>query len=65
MSKEEKIKELIKSNLECSVALYGKIYRCKIDSYKKGKKEVLIKYDYTNTGRHYFYTTVMEENLII
>ena len=65
MSKNQKIIELINSNAEISVVLYGKIFRCKIESFTKEKDKVLIYYDFTNTGKNYFYTTVDISNLIL
>ena len=65
MSKNKKILDLIHSKDETSVVLYGKIFRCKIESFTKEKNKVLIYYDFTNTGKNYFYTTVDINNLIL
>lgn len=65
MSKNKKILELIKSKKECPVIVYGKIYRCIIDSFSKQKDIVIIKYDFTNTGKNYYFTSVPINNLII
>lgn len=65
MNENKKIINLIKSQKECGVALYGKIFRCKINSYTQQKNVVLIEYDFTNTGKNYYYTSVPIKNLIL
>ena len=65
MDNISKIIELINNQNECSVYIWGKIYRCKIDSFSDNRTQVLIKYDFTNTGHNYYYTHVPIKNLIL